>query len=1118
MANNKDIDKILQDIKSKKHNDVQSVSNSQSDDTNRLKEIIQNGTSSILNADESTSGVQHQNTINSSRKSEINNEFFSKLATSLNEVPATSNKPEDMPYHEIHTKSNSTIPSSTTASYVDEKFVDFFTQSIAVTRQPTSDVVVKRKKHGFFKKKYITDSLTLSIPEEEIEQTKPKDTVVESIKEKKKSKTNSDKKSKINQEQPLSVSKNITSKSETNIAPVDQNNYKKSDIQKEKHTYNTNDVDSIIQAINRKKASSANIVAQINKPDNNTKEDNTAPTFEFTIPTTPKVKKEETTTVVKENTKQIVDEKPSSIQTEKSLNAISEQLQHMVEEKISPIVEENTVLSKKVVYDTTCENKIQNAQKIEKKESSQIEQVQTKAEEHIESIDQDTPAVKENIPCAAEKVESNEKNVVKDTEPANQNTSCPVEQTENEILMDTTSKNDENSPISSTSVPSVEDNIENTGYININSIEELEKNSVNDIQKDITNMFSTIETVAIDNEKIQEEEKIRRVFFQNYISEPYDENDENDEDDEDVYEEELENDFITQRFSTNPEEILQELKSFKFTLAIRMALSGICGLVLFYLNMAATAGFPVPEFINPQAQPVIFYAVNLVFYIIAIVGFLPSISNGLTGFIKAPTQDSFIVFPAILSFIQLNVLIFESAKIDVERTTIFAGFTVIAFGFNAIGKYINSNTILKNLSLADVPEGINAGYLIDNFEDVKRLSRTLDEKNIEILVSRKTGYISNFITGGFSSHSSEKHAKILSILSIVVSVICFIITYMLSSDFIRAIFAATGASIFMLPLSHSLVSSVPSSLMQKSLNKVGALVNGWQGIYQLSNTTHVSFDAKHLFPKGCVVLHGIKTFEKERLDLAILYAASIAIEYCDNLRPVFMTVIDNKKDLLFPIESCEYKIGQGYVAWIEHNRVIMGNRTIMEEYDVELPPISLETKYISEGKKPIYLSVNGKLFGMFVVSYHADKNVKENLTKLIENGKNIILQSNDFNIDSQLLELVYKLPEDTVQVLNKNETNLLLNYTQYSESTDCSMAHLDSLHSLAAGFFGADSAKRAASTCALLQIISVIGGAILAILFTFSQTICEISLLSALFLSIGWLFLSIVRALATKYF
>ena len=154
-----------------------------------------------------------------------------------------------------------------------------------------------------------------------------------------------------------------------------------------------------------------------------------------------------------------------------------------------------------------------------------------------------------------------------------------------------------------------------------------------------------------------------------------------------------------------------------------------------------------------------FYLANLVFYAIALIGFLPTLANGVTGFVKASTQDSFMVVPALWCFIQLNVCIFANSGVDSTATTVFAAFTVLAFGFNAFGKYISANTIMHNLRLAEVPEGINAGYILKDVDDVKRLARSLEEKNPEILVSRKTGYISNFISGGFSTHKSEKTTK-----------------------------------------------------------------------------------------------------------------------------------------------------------------------------------------------------------------------------------------------------------------------------------------------------------------------------------------------------------------------
>ena len=991
MTNSKDIDKILQELKSKKGADAAVTKTAA--DSKKLQEIIKAetelpketppqtqpapATPVTVTGRKTTGSTVGQNTAH-----EIENEFLSKLASALKENPVVSDLVEDQPVI-LEDKSGKNPTSITAATYVDEKFVDFFTQSIAVPKpepkRTTGEIVVKRKKLGFFKKKYITDSLSLSIPQEEIDKRQQK------------------------------VAKPSTQEFAKNF---------------------------IGSAVSAMKPDTAEFEKPVVTPKTEApKAEKPAPKAEYKF--VPEAKNFEGTIILEKNTQpvQTADAKPA-VKTEapkdadsiiKTLNA-RKAAQHQV---VAVKAETDGAKSEQTITsDTAAQTGAQDTAYIPK------------------IIGNAQPAVEETgyIP--------------------------QVSQPEKEIKV--VAKN-------------------------------ADTEEVKQITGDITQMFAHLENVSAEG-------KTTPLPLQEIVQQA------EDEEYEEVFEEIGEDeDYITSQFSDDPAEIYDELRNFRFTLAVRAGISAMCAFVLFYLNFAAANGWPVPGFISPVAQPVMFYLTALVFFAIAVIGFLPALANGITGFIKGATPDSFLVVPAVLSFVQLNVAMLKSADINPENVTIFAGFTVAAFGFNTLGKIISAGTILRNLELAEVPEGINAGYVIKDFDDVKRLARSLEEKNPQILVSRRTGYISNFISGGFSAHKSEKHSRILAFAGLGVAVVCFAMTMVLNGSWINALFAACGASVFMLPLSHSLISSVPAAMMQNALNKVGALVNGWQGIYQLSDATHVSFDAKHLFPKGCVVLHGIKTFEKERLDLAILYAASIAIEKCDNLRNVFLNVIDSKMDMLYPIESCEYKVGQGYVAWIEKNRVIMGNRNIMEEYNVAMPPLSMETKYISEGKKPIYLSVNGKLFGMFVVSYHPDEAVKDNLLHLLEQGKSVILQSNDFNIDSQLLEVVYGLPEDTVQVLNKNETALLLNYTAYSENTDCSMAHLDSLHSLSAGFFGADSAKRAASTCSLMQIVSVVVGALLAVVFTFSQTIWEIPLLSVLLLGLGWLGLNLMRALATKY-
>ena len=1097
MANNKDVDKILQNIKSKSPQAAPKAAGSVSSD--RLSQIIAQETAKaktvsapktataimadILKADaakaqpEKTAADSAKpvasaavnggqayakadakpavKTVEASSKQntahEIENEFFSQLATALKENPAVADLVEDVPEN-FEIKEDKNKVAVTAASYVDEKFVDFFTQSIAVPKpepkNKTSEIVVKRKKFGLFKNKYITDSLSLSIPQEEIDRRQQKvakpstqelarDFISKAAREVKP----------FTEEIP--VQKAAESKAEKQSVPLTA----KKSAPKAKPVAKTAEKGDTKEAVMPKAASAAT----------------TAPSDAQTKTAPPKAEKAQYLPEAKNDSAILFfeDGKPAPAKTEAPKAA-----KPMDADSILKFLKNKKTVTPQIVAEADSESAV----------IIPVAQAKTAPDAKGADITAAAAAKTETAKGAAAKTA--------------------------DVTADTAADAD----------------IENTGYIpsfsydvaenegaqrEIRVVPKEEDNAVKAITGDITQMFAKAGVAVADKPAGDDTDEFFDIPIEEF---------EDFEDTEEVFEEYTDSDdFIVSRFSDDPAEIFDELKNFRFTLAARVALSGICSLVLLYMSLAASNGLPLPAFINPVAQPLMFYLVNLVFFAFVLIGFLPTVANGITGFFAAPTKDSFMVVPALLCFAQLNVAVFTHSTINAENTTLFAGMCALAFGFNALGKYIDSNTILRNLSLAEVPEGINAGYVIKDFEDVKRLARSLEEKNPQILVSRRTGYISNFISGGFSNHASEKHSRLLSILAAVGAVVCGVIAFVLTKSASSAVFAATGASVLMLPLGHSLISSVPSSLMQKALNKVGALVNGWQGIYQLSDATHVSFDAKHLFPKGCVVLHGIKTFEKERLDLAILYAASIAIEKCDNLRPVFMNVIDGKKDMLYPLESCEYKVGQGYVAWIENNRVIMGNRSIMQDYNVALPPLSMETQYITENKKPVYLSVNGKLFGMFVVSYHADEAVKDNLLHLVEQGKCVILQSNDFGIDSRLLEQVYDLPQDTVQVLNKTETALLLGYTEYAESTDSAMAHLDSLHSLSAGFFGADSAKRAAATCSLVQIISIAVGAALSVLFTVSQTLWEIPVTSVLLLSLGWLGLCLMRALATKY-
>jgi hypothetical protein len=583
------------------------------------------------------------------------------------------------------------------------------------------------------------------------------------------------------------------------------------------------------------------------------------------------------------------------------------------------------------------------------------------------------------------------------------------------------------------------------------------------------------------------------------------------------YDEYMTNSEFLDRHDSESVDIFDELVDFKKTLSMRMIISLICGAVLTYMNLAVSAGAPVPGFMQPYSKPFMFYLAGTLIYALAFVVFFPTIVSGFRSLGNVPAQDSLISLGGILCLLQLALLTAFSRKVTPEDYTIFAAFACFIFAFNALGKSVATNTIIKNLTLTNVPDGINAGFIIDDGETVKTLARTLDEKVPKILTTRKTASISNVVKSGFSLHASDYTASGLAFVNYAVSAICIVLGFIGTKSPLGAISAGAAASCVMTPLSHTLINSLPSALMQKNLEKQGALVNGWQGIEQLARTTHVNFNARHLFPDGTVILHGIKTFEKERIDLAIIYAASVLIEKCDVLKPIFMNVIDGRTDILYPVESCEYFEKQGYVAWVENARVILGNRALMEKYDVSMPSETIESRYVREGRKPIYLAVGGRLFGMFVVSYSADESVKSSLHHLLDKGVSIILSTSDFNIDSAMVEKLYDVPKDCISVVNRKEAAMLSEFTSYTPQTEACMAHLDSLHSLVAGFFGAESARSAEKACSMIEIFAVVAAAVFSLVFTYSFTISNLPITSLLLIGVAIAGVTMVAAFFKRY-
>ena len=211
-------------------------------------------------------------------------------------------------------------------------------------------------------------------------------------------------------------------------------------------------------------------------------------------------------------------------------------------------------------------------------------------------------------------------------------------------------------------------------------------------------------------------------------------------------------------------------------------------------------------------------------------------------------------------------------------------------------------------------------------------------------------------------------------------------------------------------------------------------------------------DGRELFPRGTVLLHGIKTFGKERIDRAILYAASVLIPSCETLSPVFLNVIQGKKDMLYKTEDIVYEDRMGFSAWADGARVLIGNREMMAAHEIPMPSREYELQYTKTKKRDaIYLAVGGSLYAMFVVSYNLSTDVEASIRRLTDEGLFLVVRTNDFCITRQRISEVYGLPISSVSVLKKADMEAVADELTYKAHSRSIISHIGTLPSYTAG-------------------------------------------------------------------
>lgn len=553
------------------------------------------------------------------------------------------------------------------------------------------------------------------------------------------------------------------------------------------------------------------------------------------------------------------------------------------------------------------------------------------------------------------------------------------------------------------------------------------------------------------------------------------------------------------RSEADTEPILTELMKHRGKNAFRTIFTGIFALLM--MGLALLAHFNMaPEMIS---EPTVFYVMQAVLLLLVVCFNVKQVFGGFIKLLTFKADGESVAGLAVILSLAESVLLITSA--DEAITGSYGCIAALALFFINIGSLMTARRVLKSFQfVADAYDKYATAVLADQ-KFTRRITRELDIHSPSVLIKRKTGFTNNFMTHAFSDDSYGRKVSVCCSLAIFVTIGCGVAAYLFTQDITGALRTACAAAILCTPFAGTIASALPIFRMHSQLSKVGAVVPGYSAAEEICSANCVVVEGRELFPRGNVKLHGIKTFERERIDNAILYAASVLIQSCDTMAHMFMTVLLNKTELLHEVDSVEYEAGLGYSFWIGKSRMLLGTRELLAAHDIAVPSRDYEARYTKKSSRDaMYLAVAGKLYAMFVISYAPDMEVREALRGFVREGICILMHTRDFNVTAERIAKTYKVPQTMVNIVRESDAEELTQKTEYVSHAPSALTHIGTLTSLVKGVTASYAVRSAAKTSSTIELIGLILGMLLAIALTVVGSLLSLGMLPVLLFQLIW--------------
>ena len=489
---------------------------------------------------------------------------------------------------------------------------------------------------------------------------------------------------------------------------------------------------------------------------------------------------------------------------------------------------------------------------------------------------------------------------------------------------------------------------------------------------------------------------------------------------------------VDYRSTRDAEKVRFELSEKTKKLMFNLAELGVITVLLCLIEMLPAFGLPMPSAFLPEKSPITYLLLELAALIFAAYISISDIIGGLKKIFKKKCSTRTVISVAIIAEL-LHIIYMLAVSVTTHKsiTNSFAAPICVAVWIYTFNRMLTTIRVARGFNFVIKRGEKHVAAAADDSPVAADLRVASGYPNAKISYVTRTRHLTSYFQNACrDDNCSLMMSRIYPyflIACIATGLIGALRGALSGNGFLSAGLSALCASLVAcVPITGLLCMEIPLGRAVKAQLGKGALLNGWNAVEKFGDTDALAVNTTDLFPRGSIRVRKAFTVSDMSIPQVTAAAASVVVASGGCLAEVFSSLVEDEKNFISSADSITYENELGISGWVNEKRILVGNRNMMETHRVIIPGGGLarldefEAMKKRPGHQVLYVAVNNRLEGVFLLEYKASNAIRNALVQLISDGTNIMVYTCDANIDVRLLTSVFDIPSRYITILDND--------------------------------------------------------------------------------------------------